>query len=142
MSGNELTFLRACSRALLTLIVVLLSAHALVRPVSAATTTPSPIWYIAGTPYLANLGFFQVLNATFVNNLPYENTGYVFAVVNNARGQTVLISTAALTLGSFKTGSASLVLFGLPHGTYSIGTFALSPTFNAITPATRVNVTL
>ena len=87
------------------------------------------VWTIVAGPTPQTLSGSPVEVVTYSNHLAVEVIGIVIMVLRNAAGQTVYYSTSSITLtgepgGSI--GSAYLVAFGLPGGTYSATFFAFT----------------
>jgi hypothetical protein len=97
---------------------------------------------ISGTATLVNQGTFKAISVSYVNNSNQTQTAVVYAVVHNAQGQTVSISTATITPAAKATTTAFPVLFGLPSGTYSVTLFVTSTSGLAISTTSTVSVTL
>ena len=87
-------------------------------------------------------GPYQGITSTFTNNSNAPVTAFVYAVVHNALGQTVDISTATITAPAGGSATAFNVLFGLPSGTYSVSLFVTSSSGTAISTSSTVSVTI
>jgi hypothetical protein len=96
----------------------------------------------SGSPTQTQIGSNKAVQTVFTNNSNAPQTAIVFAVVHNALGQTVLYTTATLSLASGASGTAYDVLFGLAPGTYSVSIFASSTSGTAISATSTVSVTV
>jgi hypothetical protein len=97
---------------------------------------------LVGTAKQITFNGFPAVNATYLNQLPTTQQGVAFGVVNNAKGQTVLITTSTITPTSGGKANAILVLAGLTSGTYSVSIFVISPQGVAISLKTTITVTV
>jgi hypothetical protein len=97
---------------------------------------------VSGTPVKSTQGPYTGISSTFTNNSPSPETAFVYAVVHNALGQTVDISTATVTASAGGSATAFNVLFGLAPGTYTISVFVTSSSGTAISASTSVTVTI
>jgi len=97
---------------------------------------------VSGTPAQSKQGTFTGVTSTFTNNSNAPVTAFVYAVVHNALGQTVEISTATVTASAGGSTTAFNALFGLPPGTYSVTIFVTSSSGTAISGTTPVSVTI
>jgi hypothetical protein len=95
-----------------------------------------------GTAKQSAQGPYQGITSTFTNNSNAPVTAFVYAVVHNALGQTVDISTATITAPAGGSATAFNVLFGLPSGTYSVSLFVTSSSGTAISTSSTVSVTI
>jgi hypothetical protein len=98
---------------------------------------------LSGTPTVGKSGANTVISTSFTNNSNAPQTAYIYAVVHNALGQTVLYATSTLNgvaPGASETGQ--LVLFGLPSGTYTATVFVVSTTGTALSTSATVSVTI
>ena len=96
-----------------------------------------------GTPTVGKSGANTVISTSFTNNSNAPQTAYIYAVVHNALGQTVLYATSTLNgvaPGASETGQ--LVLFGLPSGTYTATVFVVSTSGTALSTSATVSVTI
>jgi len=109
---------------------------------TAAGACTSTTCFSAGTPTQTTSGIFQVLQVPFTNSASGSVTGIVYAVVHNAAGQTVYYTTATITPAGGAQTTATLVLSGLPHGTYSVTYFVTSTAGVAISSTGTTSVTL
>lgn len=65
---------------------------------------------------------------TYKNNLNVSILPViVYFVVHNSAGQSVLMTTASITMSASATSTAFPVIFGLPSGTYNATFFPTSP---------------
>jgi hypothetical protein len=88
-------------------------------------------------------GVYNGISSSFTNNSNQPVTAFAYAVVHNALGQTVDISTATLTnVGAGQSATAFNVLFGLAPGTYSVTLFVTSSAGTAISSTSTVSVTI
>jgi len=97
---------------------------------------------INGTPAVSKSGGNTIISAAFTNNSNAPQTGYIYAVVHNALGQTVYYTTATVSPAAGASQTGQLVLFGLPSGTYSATIFVVSTSGTAISGTTNVSVTI
>jgi hypothetical protein len=97
---------------------------------------------ISGTPAISHTSVGTIITASFTNNSNAPQTGYVYAVVHNALGQTVYYTTATVSPAAGASQSGQLVLFGLAPGTYSATIFVVSTSGTAISGTTLVSVTI
>jgi hypothetical protein len=97
---------------------------------------------VSGTPAKSTQGPYTGVTSTFTNNSPSSVTAYVYAVVHNALGQTVDISTATITASAGGSATSFNVLFGLAPGTYTVTVFVTSSSGTAISASTPVTVTI
>jgi hypothetical protein len=96
-----------------------------------------------GTPTVGKSGSNTIISTSFTNNSNAPQTAYIYAVVHNALGQTVLYATSTLNgvaPGASETGQ--LVLFGLPSGTYTATVFVVSTSGTALSTSATVSVTI
>src|SRR5438552_116736 len=95
-------------------------------------------WSLVSGPKLAPLG--GLLVATYVNNVPIHDTGWVYSVVRNMVGQTVGYETTTLNLDAGQSGDAYLFVYvGLAQGNYTVSVFVTSPAGTAISSTVSVN---
>jgi len=97
---------------------------------------------VTGTPAQSQQGQYQGVTSTFTNNSPAPLTAFVYAVVHNALGQTVDISTATVTASAGGSTTAFNALFGLAPGTYSVTIFVTSSSGTAISGPSTASVTI
>jgi hypothetical protein len=97
---------------------------------------------VSGTPAQAQQGSYTGVTSTFTNNSNSPVTAFVYAVVHNALGQTVDISTATVTASTGGSATAFNALFGLAPGTYSVTIFATSSSGVAISGPSTASVTI
>jgi len=97
---------------------------------------------VSGTPAQGQQGSYTGVTSTFTNNSNSPVTAFVYAVVHNALGQTVDISTATVTASTGGTATAFNALFGLAPGTYSVTIFATSSSGVAISGPSTASVTI
>jgi len=98
---------------------------------------------IVGTPTTSTSGGNTLISATYTNNSNAPQTAFIYAVVHNALGQTVLYTTSTLNniaAGGSQTGQ--LVLFGLAPGTYTATLFVVSTSGTALSTTSTVSVTI
>jgi hypothetical protein len=96
----------------------------------------------SGSSTQSQQGQYQGVTTTFTNNSNAPVTAFVYAVVHNALGQTVDISTATVTASAGGSATAFNALFGLPPGTYSVSIFVTSSSGTAISGQTTASVTI
>jgi hypothetical protein len=96
----------------------------------------------ASTPAQSQQGSYTGVTSTFTNTSNAPVTAFVYAVVHNALGQTVDISTATVTASAGGSTTAFNALFGLAPGTYSVSIFATSSSGTAISGTSTVSVTI
>jgi len=113
-----------------------------VGSVSSTTCNTTTCTSMTGTAKQTTQGAYQGISSTFTNNSNAPVTAFVYAVVHNALGQTVDISTATITAPAGGSASAFNVLFGLPSGTYSVTIFVTSSSGTAISGTSTVSVTI
>jgi len=97
---------------------------------------------ISGTPSITKQGGNTLISATYTNNSNAPQTAYIYAVVHNALGQTVLYTTSNISPAAGASQAGSLVLFGLAPGTYSATLFVVSTSGTALSTTTNVSVTV
>jgi hypothetical protein len=95
-----------------------------------------------GSPTQTTQGAYTGVSTSFTNNSNAPITGFVYAVVHNALGQTVDISTATITAPAGGSVSAFNALFGLAPGTYSVTIFVTSSSGTAISTTSTASVTI
>jgi len=95
-----------------------------------------------GSPTTGTQGAYNGVSSSFTNNSNAPVTGFVYAVVHNALGQTVDISTATISAPAGGSANAFNVLFGLAPGTYSVSLFVTSSAGAAISSTSTVSVTI
>ena len=113
-----------------------------VGSVSTGSCNTTACMTVSGTPTKTTQGVYNGISSVFTNNSNAPVTAFVYAVVHNALGQTIDISTATVTAPSGGSASAFNVLFGLPPGTYSVSLFVTSSAGTAISSSTTVSVTI
>jgi hypothetical protein len=97
---------------------------------------------LVGQPVQTTFGGFPAIQVTYQNNLPAAQQGVVFAVVHNAKGQTVMISTSTINPSAGAQSTAYLVLAGLGSGTYTVDIFVTTPSGVSISLTTTITVTV
>jgi hypothetical protein len=98
---------------------------------------------LSGSPTVGKSGSNTIISASYTNTSNAPQTAYIYAVVHNALGQTVLYATSTLNgvaPGASETGQ--LVLFGLPSGTYTANVFVVSTSGTALSTSATVSVTI
>ena len=95
-----------------------------------------------GSPTQSTQGVYNGVTTTFTNHSNAPITGFVYAVVHNALGQTVDISTATISAPAGGSVTAFNALFGLPPGTYSVTIFVTSSSGTAISTTSTASVTI
>jgi hypothetical protein len=95
-------------------------------------------WTVLGTPTQPTQFVSPALNVTYQNSQSIPVEGLVVMVLHNAMGQTVLISTATLSLQASSSGTALLLENGLPSGDYNASVFAFTFAGVAISTSTDV----
>jgi hypothetical protein len=98
---------------------------------------------LSGSPTVGKSGSNTIISASYTNTSNAPQTAYIYAVVHNALGQTVLYATSTLNgvaPGASQTGQ--LVLFGLPSGTYTATVFVVSTSGTALSTSATVSVTI
>jgi len=113
-----------------------------VGSVSSTSCNTTSCMAATGTPTQSTQGAYNGVSSTFTNNSNAPVTGFVYAVVHNALGQTVDISTATVSAPAGGSVSAFNALFGLPPGTYSVTIFVTSSAGTAISSTSTVSVTI
>jgi hypothetical protein len=113
-----------------------------VGSVSSTSCNTTTCMTVSGTPASSQQGQFTGVTSTFTNNSNAPVTAFVYAVVHNALGQTVEISTATVTASAGGSTTAFNALFGLPPGTYSVTIFVTSSSGTAISGTSPVSVTI
>ena len=86
-------------------------------------------WTMVGAPSVQIINGSPVGAVAYSNHLVVDVTAIVIMVLRNGLNQTVYYSTSTLTLSGGPTGtigSAYIVEFGLPPGTYSATFFAFT----------------
>jgi hypothetical protein len=97
---------------------------------------------VSGSTFTAQ-GAYNGISSSFTNNSNQPVTAFAYAVVHNALGQTVDISTATLSnVAAGGSATAFNVLFGLAPGTYSVTIFVTSSAGTAISSTSTVSVTI
>jgi hypothetical protein len=96
----------------------------------------------AGTSTQGTQGAYTGVTTTFTNTSNAPVTAFIYAVVHNALGQTVDISTATVTASAGGSATAFNALFGLAPGTYSVTIFATSNSGTAISGQSTATVTI
>jgi hypothetical protein len=94
---------------------------------------------ISGTPSQVTLGGQPYLTATYSNPTSSEITGIVELSVQNALGQTVLITTSTINPAGGASATAYLYLGLLPSGTYTASVFVLSTGGGSLSAPTSVS---
>lgn len=95
-----------------------------------------------GTPTSTTVAGNPALSITYTNTLSTSITAFSFAVVTNSLGQIVYYTTASLSLSAGATGTAYLVLAGLPSGTYTVSIYAISSNNIVVSTTTSASVTI
>jgi len=113
-----------------------------VGSVSSTSCNTTTCMTVSGTPAQTTQGAYTGVTSTFTNNSNAPVTAFVYAVVHNALGQTVDISTATVTASAGGSATAFNALFGLPPGTYSVTIFATSSSGTAISGTSTATVTI
>jgi len=113
-----------------------------VGSVSTTSCNTTSCMAATGTPAQGTQGAYSGVTSSFTNNSNAPVTGFVYAVVHNALGQTVDISTATISAPAGGSVSAFNALFGLPPGTYSVSLFVTSSAGTAISSTSTVSVTI
>jgi hypothetical protein len=113
-----------------------------VGSVSSTSCNTTSCMSVSGTPAQTTQGAYSGVTSTFTNTSNAPVTAFVYAVVHNALGQTVDISTATVTASAGGSVTAFNALFGLPPGTYSVTIFVTSSSGTAISTSTPVSVTI
>jgi hypothetical protein len=113
-----------------------------VGSVSTGSCNTTSCMTVSGTPAKSTQGAYTGITSTFTNNSNAPVTAFVYAVVHNALGQTVDISTATVTASAGGSATAFNALFGLAPGTYTISIFVTSSSGTAISTSTPVTVTI
>lgn len=113
-----------------------------VGSVSTTSCNTTSCMAATGTPAQSTQGAYNGISSSFTNNSNAPVTGFVYAVVHNALGQTVDISTATISAPAGGSVSAFNALFGLPPGTYSVSLFVTSSAGTAISSTSTVSVTI
>ncbi len=113
-----------------------------VGSVSSTTCNTTNCMTVSGTPTETTQGAYKGVQSTFTNTSNAPVTAFVYAVVHNALGQTVDISTATITAPAGGSATAFNALFGLPSGTYSVTLFITSSSGTAISGTSTVTVTI
>jgi len=113
-----------------------------VGSVSITSCNTTSCMAVNGQPTQTTQGAYNGVSSQFTNNSNAPVTGFVYAVVHNALGQTVDISTATITAPAGGTVSAFNALFGLAPGTYSVTLFVTSSAGTAISGTSTVSVTI
>lgn len=112
-----------------------------VGTISTSCNTTSCI-SVVGTPAQSTQGVYTGISSSFTNNSNAPVTAVAYAVVHNALGQTVDISTATISAAAGASTTAFNVLFGLAPGTYSVSIFVTSSSGTAISTTSTVSVTI
>jgi len=113
-----------------------------VGSVSTTSCNTTSCMAVNGQPTQTTQGAYNGVSSIFTNNSNAPVTGFVYAVVHNALGQTVDISTATVSAPAGGSVSAFNALFGLPPGTYSVSLFVTSSAGTAISSTSTVSVTI
>jgi hypothetical protein len=113
-----------------------------VGSVSTGSCNTTGCMTVSGSPAQTKQGGYTGVSSTFTNNSNAPVTAFVYAVVHNALGQTVDISTATVTAAAGGSATAFNALFGLPPGTYSVTIFVTSSSGTAISGQTTASVTI
>jgi len=113
-----------------------------VGSVSTTSCNTTSCMAVNGQPTQTTQGAYNGVSSIFTNNSNAPVTGFVYAVVHNALGQTVDISTATVSAPAGGSVSAFNALFGLPPGTYSVSLFVTSSAGTAISSTITVSVTI
>ena len=99
-------------------------------------------WSMIGIPSFPTTGINPMAVVTYSNTLSVPVFGIVIMVLRNNSSQTVYYSTGTLMLSSGRIGSAYLIEFGLPVGTYNATFFAFTFAGVAISTSTSALFTL
>jgi hypothetical protein len=113
-----------------------------VGSVNTGTCNTTSCMAVNGSPTQTTQGAYTGISSSFTNNSNAPVTGFVYAVVHNALGQTVDISTATVSAPAGGQVSAFNALFGLAPGTYSVTMFITSSAGTAISSTSTVSVTI
>jgi hypothetical protein len=113
-----------------------------VGSVSTTSCNTTSCMAVQGQPTQTTQGAYNGISSQFTNNSNAPVTGFVYAVVHNALGQTVDISTATISAPAGGSVSAFNALFGLAPGSYSVTLFVTSSAGTAISGTSTVSVTI
>jgi len=113
-----------------------------VGSVSIASCNTTSCMSVSGTPTFGVQGAYNGITSSFTNTSNEPVTAFVYAVVHNALGQTVDISTATITAPVGGSATAFNIVFGLPPATYSVTIFVTSSAGTAISSTSTVSVTI
>jgi hypothetical protein len=114
---------------------------------SGSTTATVKVTQVSGTstftfvtPKYYLLGPYHTVNVTVTNTQAATITAVVFAVVHNAAGQTLEVSTSTVSVAAGSTSSAFVVV-NQPAGTYSVNVFVWSTSGSSLSASSTVSVT-
>jgi len=116
------------------------SATATVKVTTVTPPTGSGTFTFPSTPKAGTLGPYHVVNVTVTNTQSTTITAVVLAVVHNAAGQTVQVSTSTVTVAALGSATAYPVLT-LPSGTYSVNVFVWSTSGSSLSSSQSITVT-
>ena len=121
------------------LLLVLSAAQAAQADTSVGGTN---VWTMVGSPVFGANGIGPYALVSYSNHLSVSVPGIVIMVLRNNSSQTVFFSTGTATIAPGAIGTADLVEFGLPVGTYNATFFAFSFAGVAISLPTTALFTL
>jgi hypothetical protein len=89
------------------------------------------------------IGTYKAVCVSIKNTQAGAITGVVFAVVHNAAGQTVQVSTSTVSNLAAGSSSTAYVILSVPSGTYSVNVFVWSTSGGSIsTSQSNVSITV
>ena len=95
---------------------------------------------IAPSPAKISIG--EAINVTETNNVQYSLTAVTFTAAQNAKGQTVEISTSTTTIASNSTTTAYPIFLSLQNNSnYTVTVFVLSSSGVPISVPIEMNIT-
>jgi len=107
--------------------------------VTVQTTNPNAFSYPAPAKYYM-LGTYHTVNVTITNTQAASSTVVVLAVVHNAAGQTLEVTSSSAVVAAGATISAYPVI-NLPSGTYSVNVFVWSTSGASLSQTETVSIT-
>ncbi len=100
------------------------------------------VWTMVSPPTFGANGISPYAMVSYSNHLSVDVSGIVIMVLRNNSSQTVFFSTGTATIAPGAIGTAALVEFGLPVGTYNATFFAFTFAGVAISLPTTALFTL
>jgi len=108
--------------------------------VTVQNTNPNAFTFPATPTYYLLGGVYHTVNASIKNTQATSSTVVVLAVVHNAAGQTLEVTSSSAIVAAGSTISAYPVI-NLPSGTYSVNVFVWSTSGASLSQSKTVSIT-